>query len=352
MNIWIVSNCRPNSGWGTYVSNLHDAVGDKAKFVNLFGSSNSRDCVGERALIPDTAKLRPFIARAIPKLYFYKFMDMIESERNNGLIVHYAYNLLPNIGNKETDIVTIHDTIFLSKWFTYRPRIQDLYSKRLLKEYLNYRHILTVSYSVRKQLRSINNRSEIEVIHPPCPTSFVHLEISNSDKDKLNLPANKILILSTSNNKPWKNLTMINRVMRKLGDEFILIRVGTEMGTGITFKDVDPNTLNLLYNSCNLLLFPSLEEGFGFPLVEAMKTGLPAVVSDIEVFHEIGSDAVEYVNPYDVDSIVAGIYRALDRSDTMRKLGLSRSMLFTEEIFREKMLSFYERVAKRTNTDR
>ncbi|MCL4480808.1 MAG: glycosyltransferase [Candidatus Thermoplasmatota archaeon] len=227
---------------------------------------------------------------------------------------------------------------------------RTLYSKQLIKGYLNFKNIITDSNDVKKKLSLISDSKEIEVIYPPCPPSFKPLEVTDLDKKRLNLPTDKILVLSPSNAMPWKNLAMVSRVMKKLGDKFVLVRVGPEIGTGITFSRVNSNTLNLLYNLCDLLLFPSLEEGFGFPLVEAMRTGLPAVVSDIDVFHEIAADAVEYVNPYDVDSIVEGIFRALNKSEELRKIGSRRSGLFSLEIFRNKMLTFYERVGRKIIT--
>ena len=346
IKIWIVSNCRPNSGWGTYTANLYFAVGDRARFINLFGSSGPGGCLGENALISGNSRFRPILARSFPKLYFYSLLKSMKEERKEGLLVHYAYNLLPPIGNRDIDIVTIHDLVFLSKWYSNEPKYRSLYSKRLLKRYLSFKNIITVSNDVKKKLSLISDSNEIEVIYPPCPPSFKRLEVTDSDKKKLNLPTDKILILSPSNSKPWKNLDIVSRVMKKLGDKFVLVRVGSEIGVGITFSQVDMNTLNLLYNVCDFLLFPSLEEGFGFPLVEAMRTGLPAVVSDIDVFHEIAADAVEYVNPYDVDSIVEGIFRALNKSEELRKIGSRRSELFSLEIFRNKMLTFYDRVGR------
>lgn len=348
MKLWIITNCRPNSGWGTYSTNLHYAVGDRARFVNLFGYSSPGDCVGESALISETSRIKPVLARSFPKLYFHALLRSIEDERKNDLIVHYAYNLLPLIGNRDLDIITIHDLIFLSKWYLREPRLRSTYSKQLLRGYLKYKNIIAVSGTIKKQLMSLTNTSEIEVISPPCSSSFWPLDASESDRRKLNLPIDKILILSPSNNKPWKNLVMVSKVMKKLGDKFILIRVGPDIGTGITFKGVDANTLNLLYNVSDLLLFPSLEEGFGFPIVEAMKTGLPAVVSDIDVFHEIGGDAVEYVNPDDIDSIITGIYRALDNSEKLRVFGRRRAELYSLESFKNKLCKYYDRVAKRT----
>ena len=348
MKLWVISNCRPNSGWGTYSTNLHYAVGDRARFINLFGYSSLGDCVGESALVSETSIIKPVLARTFPKLYFHSLLQSIEDERKNGLIVHYAYNLLPLIGNRDLDIITIHDLIFLSKWYLGEPRLRSTYSKQLLKGYLKYKNIIVDSGAIKKHLMSISNTSEIEVISPPCSSSFKPLDASESDRKKLNLPMDKILILSPSNNKPWKNLVMVSKVMKKLGDKFILIRVGPDIGTGITFKGVDANMLNLLYNVSDLLLFPSLEEGFGFPIVEAMETGLPAVVSDIDVFHEIGGDAVEYVNPDDIDSIITGIYRALDNSDKLRVFGRRRAELYSLESFKNKLCKYYDRVAKRT----
>ena len=348
MKLWIVSNCRPNSGWGTYVNNLKYFLGDGAKFLNLFGSEQSNDCVGGSALVPGMFGIRPMIARVFPTLYFHKLLQSINKERDNGLIVHYAYNLLPLIGNNKLDIITIHDLIFLSKFYRAEPKLKALYSKQLLSGYLNFKNIITVSEDVKRKLLSISKSREIEVVYPPYPPSFKRLEVTDLDKKKLNLPTDKILILSPSNNKPWKNLVMVSRVMKELGDKFVLVRVGPGIGTGITFNALNPDSLNLLYNVSDLLLFPSLEEGFGSPLVEAMRTGLPAVVSDIDVFHEIAADVVEYVNPYDVNSIVEGIYRALDKSEELRKFGTKRAELFSMEIFKNKMCAFYDRVGKKT----
>ena len=345
INIWVISNCRPNSGWGTYVDNLKYTLEDNARFLNLFGSIESNNCLGEPAIVSGVSKFRPFIARSIPKLYFKNLVRNIEKERENGLIVHYAYNLLPLLGNNVLDIVTIHDLIFLSRSYKGEPLLKSLYSKRLLIGYLSFKNIITVSNSVKKKLLTINSSKEIEVIYPPCPPLFNKIQTTDLDRKKLNLPTDKILILSPSNDKPWKNLDMVLKAMKKLGDKYMLVRVGPSLGTGVTFNNISRETLNLLYNLCDILLFPSLEEGFGSPIVEAMKTGLPAVVSDIEVFHEIASDAVEYVNQYDVDSIVSGVLRALDRKEKLIKRGYSRSTIYKQDTFKEKMLSYYERVA-------
>jgi len=340
----IISNCRSNSGWGAYTDNLKYAVGKNVIVLNLFGSTNKGGCTDTPSLVPGESYVKSVVARAIPRFYFHKLITNIESERSNGLVVHYAYNLLPLIGDRELDIVTIHDLIFMSKLYVNIAPIQSIYARLLLKGYLDYTNIITVSDSVKQKLILMGCESNIKVIHPAVLPHFSHIEVSQAEKRDLNLPSDKILILSPSNKMPWKNLEMVSKVMKKLGEKFQLIRVGPSIGTGTTFTNIDPMTLNTLYNASDLLLFPSLEEGFGYPLVEAMKTGLPAVVSDIDVFHEICADAAVYVDPTDVDSITAGIFDALDRKEKLRNLGFRRSELFSLDAFKERIVSYYKHV--------
>lgn len=64
---------------------------------------------------------------------------------------------------------------------------------------------------------------------------------------------------------------------------------------------VSDEELMVLYRHASVFVYPSLYEGFGIPPLEAMMCGCPAVVSDIEVFHEIYGDSVEYCDCYSVN---------------------------------------------------
>jgi glycosyltransferase involved in cell wall biosynthesis len=79
------------------------------------------------------------------------------------------------------------------------------------------------------------------------------------------------------------------------------------------------------------LAYPSLLEGFGIPVLEAMLCGTPVVTSERSAMEEVAGGAAELVDPREVESIAAGIERALARRDELRAAGLVRAQAFTWE---------------------
>ncbi|HEY6192867.1 MAG TPA: glycosyltransferase family 1 protein [Bacteroidota bacterium] len=94
---------------------------------------------------------------------------------------------------------------------------------------------------------------------------------------------------------------------------------------------VQADDLRLLYAGARMLVYPSLYEGFGFPVIEAMSVGLPVLCSNCTSLPEIGTDAVEYCDPTDVDSMaisILNLWTDEDRRAQLRSLGLKRAEFF------------------------
>lgn len=79
------------------------------------------------------------------------------------------------------------------------------------------------------------------------------------------------------------------------------------------FDDVDDHDLVLSYARARALVFPSLAEGFGLPIVEALSQGIPVVASDIEVFREIAGDHIGYFDPRDSADIARSVLECCEK---------------------------------------
>jgi glycosyltransferase involved in cell wall biosynthesis len=107
---------------------------------------------------------------------------------------------------------------------------------------------------------------------------------------------------------------------------------------------VPTEDLPALYRAASLLAYPSLFEGFGFPLVEAMSCGCPIVCSDVTSLPELAGDAAVLVNPYDVEGLADAMWRVLKDHDLRADLvarGLARAGHFSWEQAARQTLQVY-----------
>jgi alpha-1,3-rhamnosyl/mannosyltransferase len=106
--------------------------------------------------------------------------------------------------------------------------------------------------------------------------------------------------------------------------------------------------LPALYGGAELLAFPSLYEGFGLPVLEAMASGSPVLCSHSSSLLEVAGDAAILVDPLDVSAIAAGLARALGDPALRRELrlaGLARAAMFSWERTAQLTLDVYRRVS-------
>ena len=114
---------------------------------------------------------------------------------------------------------------------------------------------------------------------------------------------------------------------------------------------VDDDELADLRRRARAMAFPTLAEGFGLPVLEAMSRGLPVLASDLPVLREVGGDAALWFDPFDLESIAGALRTAATRPDIMSGLaaaGIERARLFSwERVARETLEVFHRALADR-----
>jgi glycosyltransferase involved in cell wall biosynthesis len=110
---------------------------------------------------------------------------------------------------------------------------------------------------------------------------------------------------------------------------------------------LDDFELPAIYSGAEGFVFPSLYEGFGIPVVEAMSCGTPVVTANTTSLPEVCGDAAVFVNPEDVDSIADGMRQIVEDDRlraTLRQRGLQQSSRFTWERAAELTWNVLERI--------
>jgi glycosyltransferase involved in cell wall biosynthesis len=171
--------------------------------------------------------------------------------------------------------------------------------------------------------------------------------VADGDGWKLGRP----YVLGIGTLEPRKNLTRLVEAWRLLRDDLALVLAGGE-GWGSQEGLDDPGITKLgyvpdddvgrLYRGAAVYVYPSLFEGFGMPVVEAMACGTPVVASSHPSLDEACGDAAVRVDPLDTAAIAAGIREALDHRDELVVAGLEHARRFSWRATGEVMLRAYE----------
>jgi glycosyltransferase involved in cell wall biosynthesis len=157
-------------------------------------------------------------------------------------------------------------------------------------------------------------------------------------------------VLSTGSLEPRKNLARLIRAHGALPhelrrsyplllvgprgwDEQEILHAAGERADSVRLTGFVPEgDLAGLYAACALFCFPSLYEGFGLPVLEAMQCGAPVLTSNASSLPEVGGDAVAYADPLSVGDIAAGLERLLGDGSERERLGAAgraRAALFS-----------------------
>ncbi len=142
-------------------------------------------------------------------------------------------------------------------------------------------------------------------------------------------------------------LIIIGRAGWKCEQTLKMIEEDSASGTVRWLKHVPDADLLPVIKLASALLFPSLGEGFGLPVLEAFAASVPVITSNTTSLPEVANNAAILLNPLDIDEISSAMKQALEDADLMQKLkaqGLARARGFTWEICAKETIKVYEKM--------
>ena len=287
-------------------------------------------------------------------------------------LVHHFCNYIPRIFITKS-IVTVHD---LGGFFYHEnyPEYKEMHKYyKYMKKELAYTlkkayKIIAISNFTKSEILKYYpqiNAEKIDVIGQSLDTRKDKTTVSNINLKQLEI--DKPYILSVSVIRPHKNMTILIDIFNKIKEKYriphmLVIAGGIQLKTNDFIeaintspykKDikylgyVENDVLPVLYKNTNCFIFPSLYEGFGIPLLEAMEYHIPILSSDCASLPEVGGKGCIYFNPYDMNDAVEKLYKVLFNIESIKSLiNFQKAQLdyFNWDKVEQKVINLYKEV--------
>ena len=275
---------------------------------------------------------------------------------NKHSIFHCLSSYLPAFGVHIPSIVTIHDLKYLLFPEFFSNRFKTLYYSWIIRKGIrSASYLVAVSEATKRDVENLSIRSgRMSVIYEASTV------MQGKTEDLPNILRNREYFLFVGEQRPHKNtrrLVDAYRIVRhKLKDSCpALVFAGSKLGSQeelmhddiITLGPVGERLLTTLYKKALALVYPSLYEGFGLPIVEAMSLGTPVITSDCSSMREVAGDAALLVNPQSTAQLVAAMVKLAERKEFAMKLtslGYSRVKAFSWDVAASEVCNVYQQL--------
>jgi glycosyltransferase involved in cell wall biosynthesis len=305
---------------------------------------------------------------------FGSFPFVLRSAIKHADVVHicdHANSLYTSYLGSVPNVVTCHDLLSVRSAMGEIPQNRISWSgrefqRRILKGLTEAQHVACVSNATRRDLLRIADIGEQRVSRVYNSLHYQYSPMEKPEAERrlrsLGIDPSQPFLLHVGGNQWYKNRLGALRIfsaLRKLngGSALKLIMVGKfwtgEMRRfileqGMTDVTVELNAvadedLRALYSTATMLLFPSLQEGFGWPIIEAQACGCAVATTRRSPMDEIGGDAAIYIDPENPESAAAVLHQALERVAGMRQSSLTNAARFRSGMI-DGYLSLYAEV--------
>jgi len=362
--------CTVLSGVARYTRSLYLAILEQQLVdVGYFCNGWFQDTMPEQSGNPKGGKLPSWIREILREVRFkyieYKLKKIVG---NGNFDVYHETGAFPLLENTDIPtVMTIYD-LSLVKFKHCHPvdRVR-LFERHFYKRIDVVDHFITISEFVRQEI--------IETFHvPPEKVTAIPLAVENYFmrkpeeevsyfKHEKGLPDRYILTVGT--HEPRKNIATLIRAMAHTKEKYTLVSTGWSGWLNSEFQQevrklkmekriillghIPDEELVLLYNGASLMVYPSLYEGFGLPILEAMACGCPVICSNTSSMPEVAGGAAILISPeneIDIAEAIDKIMMNKKLSQQLTESGYKRAKEFNWKTTAQQTLSIFEQVRR------
>jgi glycosyltransferase involved in cell wall biosynthesis len=283
-------------------------------------------------------------------------------------VCHFTNSVAPLFIDRPY-VVTVHDMALYLYARTQTARHLVAARSILPRTARRASAVVTVSESARRDIVEVLQLppERVRVVYQAAGSQFrVVTDDQALDRVRRRYALSRPFVLFVGTIEPRKNLRRLFEAFARLASDHPdlqlviagqlgwkyagILRHLERLGLSSSVRRIgyaDDADLPALYNLARLVALPSLYEGFGLPILEAMASGVPVVTSARASMEEIGGDAAILVDPESVESIETGLRRGLEDEplrERLRASGLSRAAGFSWEGTADRMVRLYEEV--------
>ncbi len=359
MNAALINNSKPDTGLGKYASELGRRLRIQGVTEVFLNYDNA--CVE----IGDSASC----ARRLPLEHKYVWYARVQRKIPSYSLYHLSNQNISFL-DLNPRIVTCYDIFHVT-----HPRnwVDHVFGKMVYSGLKKAVHIIAGSEYTKRQICTYYKvpHEKISVVYAGVDERFFRIEEENLEniREKYRLPED--FFLHVSNEQPRKNFDKVLMAFSRLvkdNTSVALVKVGEPQyasdasknrtllktlgleGHVFFLEKIPEDDLPFLYQLSRGLVFPSSEEGFGLPPLEAMASKTPVITSSRSSLPEVVGDSGILVNPDDIDGLACAMHEVLVdeglREDLIRK-GLKRARMFSWEKTARETLGIYEVVLKK-----
>ena len=341
---------RNGTGLGSYGRTLVNDLAQYPLRLNLYAPDRGRDDLRTQIVDrPNVAFVYPpskfsFLNSKLSKSYWRSRGIVADLKRDDIQLYHGLSGELP-IGIRRSGIksvVTIHDLIFLRHPEFYNPIDVQIYKWKFRQTIKEADHIIAISECTRRDILEYGgdlvSEDNITLIYQSCAQRFSTslrsaLPLGSSKNSQFSILHSQLdrYVLSVGSIEPRKNTMLALKALHHLPDDVSLVLVGRHTAytdklvqyaraNGLEHRlrilhGVPDADLPALYAGAEAFVYPSVYEGFGIPIIEAIRCGLPVVACTGSCLEEAGGPDSLYVATDDAEGMADAIRRSLKGAD-------------------------------------